>query len=398
GTADIAVGRMKQNEPFVPATLNATLPGFPFTPPKSSLDGEVKTLNANFKVTSALSDLLRLNAVYSYNDHDNQTPQAIYNWVNTDTFVATPRTNLPYSFTQNKLKLSADYGRATKMRTSVGFDHEATERTYQQVDETTENTLWAKFITRALENTDLTLKVAHAKRDKSGDQTVPGLTPPDNPLMTKYNVADRERDSVGLRADIAASETVNVGLGFDYSQDDYSNSVIGLTKSEDFSFGGDVSMVFTKQTSGHLFLNIEQIRSVQAGSQLFATPDWTGANKDTFHVLGIGVKHAMIKNKLDVGADYTVSNSVGKVSVTTGAPDPAFPDLESRLNSVKLYATYRLKDNMSLQGAYWFERYSTQNWMLENVAPGTIPNVLSLGEIPPSYRASVLSVSLRYNF
>ncbi|MDH3563574.1 MAG: MtrB/PioB family outer membrane beta-barrel protein, partial [Gammaproteobacteria bacterium] len=127
-------------------------------------------------------------------------------------------------------------------------------------------------------------------------------------------------------------------------------------------------------------------------------PDWTGANKDTFHVLGIGVKHAMIKNKLDVGADYTVSNSVGKVSVTTGAPDPAFPDLESRLNSLKLYATYRLKDNMSLQGAYWFERYSTQNWMLENVAPGTIPNVLSLGEIPPSYRASVLSVSLRYNF
>jgi len=397
-TADIAVGRMKQNEPFVPVTLNATLPGFPFIPPRSSLDGEVKTLNANFKVTSALSDLLRLNAVYSYNDHDNQTPQAIFNWVNTDTFVATPRTNLPYSFTQNKLKLSADYGRATKMRTSVGFDHEATERTYQQVDETTENTLWAKFITRALENTDLTLKVAHAKRDKSGDQTVPGLTPPDNPLMTKYNVADRERDSVGFRADIAASETVNVGLGFDYSQDDYSSSAIGLTKSEDFSIGGDISMVLTQQTSAHLFLNIEQIRSVQAGSQLFATPDWTGANKDTFHVLGIGVKHAMIKNKLDVGADYTVSNSVGKVSVTTGAPDPAFPDLESRLNSLKLYATYRLKDNMSLQGAYWFERYSTRNWMLENVAPGTIPNVLSLGEIPPSYRASVLSVSLRYNF
>lgn len=398
GTADIAIGRMKQDESFLPVTLNSTLPGYPFTPPRSSLDGQVDTLNANFKVTSVLSDLLRLNAVYSYNDHDNQTPQATYNWVTTDSLVATPRTNLPYSFTQNKLKLSADYGSATKLRTSVGFDHEASERTYQQVTNTDENTVWAKFITRAMDKTDFTFKIAHAKRDTSGDETVPGLTPPDNPLMTKYNLADRTRDSAGFRADIAASETVNVGMGFDYSRDDYSNSAIGLTKSEDFSIGGDVSMVFTKQTSAHFFLNLEQIRSIQAGSQLFATPDWTGANKDTFHVFGIGVKHAMIKDKLDVGADYTVSNSLGKVTVTTGAPDPAFPDLESRLNSLKLYATYRLKDNMSLQGAYWFERYSTRNWMLENVASGTIPNVLSLGEQPPSYRASVLSVSLRYNF
>ena len=326
-TAEIAAGRMTQNEDFLATTTNSSLAGYPFTQPRNSLDGRVDTLNANLKVSSVLTDLLRVNAAYSYNDHDNKTPQATYNWVTTDVFVAVPRTNLPYSFKQNKFNLSADYGSATQLRTSVGYDYEAYKRTYQEVARNRENTIWAKFITRKLDKVDVTFRVAHADRNKSGDDTVPGLTPPDNPLMTKYNLASRTRNTTGLRADIAASETVNVGLGFDYSKDDYSKSAIGLTDSEDLGFSGDVSVMFTKQTSMHFFLTLEQIKSIQAGSQTFSTPDWTGENDDKIGIFGIGVKHSLIKDKLDVGADYTNSNSRGEVTVTTGAPDPVFPDL-----------------------------------------------------------------------
>ena len=398
-TADIAVGRMKQNESFLPATLNSTLPGYPFALPRTSLDGEVDTLNANLKLSSRFTDRLRLNAVYSHNDHDNQTPQATYNWVATDYSVATPRTNLPYSFTQNKLKLSADYDSSAKSRTSVGYDYETVERTYQQVTKSNEDTLWAKFSTRALQNIDTSFRIAHAVRDKSGEEVVPGLTPPENPLMSKYNQANRTRNSAGFRTDVAASEAVNVGFGLDYSKDDYSDSAIGLTESKDLSLSGDVSMMFTKKTSAHFFVNLEQIRSIQVGSQSVSAPDWTGTNKDIIHVLGVGAKHALIEDKLDVGADYTISQSRGEVStVVTGVPQPGFPDLEARLNSLKLYATYRLKDNMSLHGAYWYERYTSQNWMLDGVTPSTIPNVLSFGEQPPSYQVNVITLALRYKF
>ena len=397
-TADIAFGRMTQDESFLPVTTNATLPGYPFTLPKSSLDGQVNTVDANLKLSSALTNQLRVNAAYSYNDHDNKTPQATYGWVTTDRFVATPRTNLPYSFTQNKLILNGDYDISKKLRTSVGYDYETIKRTYQQVEKTNQDTIWAKLVARNILKADLTFKIAHAERDKSDNVTVPGLTPTDNPLMAKYNLASRDRNTAGVRADIAASDTVNVGLGFDYSKDKYSKSAIGLTKSEDLNIGGDVSVMFTKNTSMHFFANLEQIESSQAGSQVFGAPDWTGENKDIIRVIGIGAKHAVIQDKFDIGADYTVSNATGEVTVTTGAPDPAFPDLESKLNSFKLYATYRLKDNMSLQGAYWYERYRSRNWMLDGVDPDTISNVLSLGEQPPSYRVNVFSVSLRYAF
>jgi predicted porin len=110
------------------------------------------------------------------------------------------------------------------------------------------------------------------------------------------------------------------------------------------------------------------------------------------------VKHAAIKDKLDIGADYSTSRSKGEISVNTGALNPAFPSLSTTLDSLKLYATYRLKDNVSLQASYWYERYDSKNWMLDGVAPGTIPNVLTLGEQAPRYSVNVLMLAVRYKF
>ena len=395
-SADIAFGRMTQNQAYLAPTLNSSLvvPALP----QSSLDGSVDTLNANLKVVSALTDKLRLNAAYIYDDHNNKTAQAAYPWVTADEVVRPARTNLPYSFTNSTAKLSADYRATTRTRASAGFDYDTKERTYQEVSKTTENTYWGKVNTRARDNIDLMLKLAHADRSNSGYVVVPEISPPENPLLRKYNMASRTRDSAGLRADVSAWQTVNVGFGVDYANDDYSKSQIGLTESKDVTYGADASALLAKNTSLHLYLTREQIKSNQAGSQLFSTPDWTGENNDTVDTAGIGVKHTVIKNKLDVGADYTVSHSRGEVVVYSGASDPAFPDLIAKLASVKLHATYRIKDNISLKGAYWYESYKSENWQLDGVTPNTISNVLAFGEQPPSYYVNVVMLSLRYKF
>jgi predicted porin len=184
----------------------------------------------------------------------------------------------------------------------------------------------------------------------------------------------------------------------DYANDDYSKSQIGLTESKDVTYGVDASALLAKNTSLHVYLTREQIKSNQAGSQLFSVPDWTGENNDTVDTAGIGVKHTLLLNKLDIGADYTNSHSRGEVVVNAGAPDPAFPDLVSKLASVKLYATYRIKDNISLNGAYWYESYKNENWQINGVNPATMLLVLANGEQPPSYYVNVLMLSLRYKF
>jgi MtrB/PioB family decaheme-associated outer membrane protein len=394
-TADLAIGRMTQNDSFLASTLNGTLAAPAL--PRNSLDGKVDTLNANLRVMSDLTDRLRLNAAYVYNDRDNKTPQSTYTWVTTDSFVATPRENLPYSFKQSTLKLSADYRVAPRVKASAGVDHDTHNRTFLEAEETRENSIWGKVVTRAHDNVDLTVKVAHADRTVSNYQAVSQISPPENPLLRKYNMADRKRDSAGLRTNITPTDTVAVGFGIDVSKDEYPNSTIGLTSGDDVNISADTSISLGEKTSLQFYANQERIRSMQAGSQTFSTPDWTASNDDTITAAGIGVKHQLISDKLDVGADYSISKARGDITVTSGLATP-FPELTTHLNTVKLYANYAWRKNISLHGAYWYERFRSEDWSLDGVAPDTIANVLALGETPPSYHAGVFTLFMRYKF
>jgi MtrB/PioB family decaheme-associated outer membrane protein len=394
-SGDVAVGRMEQDEDLLAATIN---PNISVTLPRTSANAKVDTLTADLKVDSAVNKKLRLNAALRYNDRDNKTPRDTFNWVTTDDFIAVPRSNLPYSFTDITGALGADYRISRITRLSGGYDYTKKERTHQEVNNTTEDTFWAKVSVQARENLDLAVKAAHADRSTSDYNPVAQITPAENPLMRKFNMADRERDTAGVQASFIPHERVSITVGVDYAQDDYTNSVLGLTGSQETDFNADTSVILTEATSLHLFGGRQLIKSKQVGSQTFSTPDWYAKNNDTYDSAGLGVKHQLIKNKLDVGADYVLTRSTGKIKVVTGAPNPDFPDLKTSLDSVKLYADYRLKENMTLHAAYWYEHYNSKSWAVDGVNPDTIPNVISFGEDSPDYNVHAVMLSLRYHF
>ena len=394
-SGDIAIGRMLQDEDLLAATIN---PNLAVALPRGTADAQVNTLTANLKIDSSVTDKLRLNAALRYNDRDNQTPSTSFNWVTTDTFVAAPRTNLAYSFTDQSIKLGADYRLSRATLLSGGYDYEKRHRTNQEVANTTEDTLWGKVNVRASDKVDLTLRAAHAIRDGSDYNPVAETNPAQNPLMRKYNLADRTRNTGSIQVGINPSERVNFGLGVEGSSDDYTDSSLGLTASNEISYNADVSVMVTEVTTVHGFAVRNLIKSEQAGSQTFSTPDWFANNDDSIDTLGIGVKHQMMVDKLDIGADYVVTRSTGKVSVNTGAPAPGFPDLKTDLDSLKLYADYRMKDNLTLHLAYWYEHYSSEDWMLDGVDADTISNVISFGEVSPDYNVNVVMMSVSYLF
>ncbi len=396
-TADVAWGRMTQDDAFLAPTLNAGLavPGLP----RASLDARANTLNANLRMTHMATSALRLNGTYSHNERDNKTGSSIYSWASTDMFLATARANVPYSFAQDKVNLSADYAVTTKTKASAGYDHDIQKRTFQEADETREQTVWGKVGTRAVENLDVSLKLAHGERRHSNyANVVVAAVPLENPLLRKYSMANRTRDSAIFRADITALENVNIGLGASTSRDDYTDSAIGLTRGSDFSLSGDIAVALTERTTVHAFANRERIQSRQAGSQNFSNRDWIGENDDTIDFYGVGLRHAAIPGKLDVGTDFGYMKTRSEISINTGAGQGAFPDMSSKLQSLKLYATYKMKDNVSLHASWWHERFDSANWMLDGVGPATIPNVLTLGEVPPRYSLNFVRLSVRYKF
>lgn len=394
-SGDVALGRMEQNEDLLPATLN---PNISVNLPENSAHAKVDTLAANLKVDSAVTDRLRLNASWRYDDRNNKTPEEVFSPVTTDSFTGAQRRNLPYSYTDITGKLGADYRIGARTRLAGGYDYGKKERTHQEVDNTTEDTFWARFSVRASDNIDFALKAAHADRSNSGYNPFSEVDSEENPLMRKFNLADRERNTAGVHASIIPNERITIDLSVDLSSDDYTNSLVGLTESQEADFNVDMSVLVTEVTSMHLFAGRQQIKSKQAGSQSFSTPDWTAKTNDTFDSFGIGVKHQLLKNKLDVGADYVLARSTGKTDVDAGTPDGNFPDLKTDLHSVKLFADYRLKQNMTLHTAYWYEHYNAKDWAVDNVAPDTIPNVISYGEEAPHYGVHAVMVSARYRF
>ena len=200
------------------------------------------------------------------------------------------------------------------------------------------------------------------------------------------------------RLDYAISEKISVGVSADYADDDYSKSSVGLTSARSANIAIELATVFTEKTQGRAYFQTQSVRSEQNGSEAFAAPDWTGRMKDTFDVFGIGVKHVAIPEKLEIGADFTVSRSKSEVAVDNVLAAPAFPNGKTKLETFKLYGTYNLKDNISITGSYQYEHYDTNDWRLDGIDPATVSNLLALGAQSPNYSVNVFRVAVRYRF
>jgi hypothetical protein len=193
----------------------------------------------------------------------------------------------------------------------------------------------------------------------------------------------------------------NAGLflfSVDLSRDNYSDSALGLTKSRDTGFKADATLLLTEKTSLHAFGGREQIKSQQAGSQAFAAADWLARNDDSIDSFGIGVKRHLIQDKLAIGLDYLLSLSTGEISIDSGTPNSTFPQLQIDLNTLKLYANYRLADNLSLHAAYRHENYHPTDWRRDGVNPKTVSNLIGLGETSPNYSLHLVMMSVHYRF
>jgi len=434
-TADLAVGRMTQDKDFLPYTVNPTLAASITQPlPRNSLDGRIDTTLFNLRLASRPSALFYWNAGYRYDDRDNKTPRDEYVYIGGDSqtqnTAATSdrrRFNEPYSFKEQQLKLDVGYRPATRTDVTAGVQRSETERTYSEREEATENTVSLGLKRAFAETLDAGVRVSRADRHGStyrGEEPflssyAPGYTGSlaenvrweNHPDLRKFHLADRVRDKLALFATYMPAERWTVGANASYLNDDYDASELGLTQSAIRSYTLDASFVPSETVTTYAFLTYEDLRSDQDGrairgganklpDSLDPNRDWFARHRDRVDTLGVGFKQALIKDRLDVGADYVYAKSKGEVDVTTGAAltSAPLPQLVTRLNSLSLYGKYKWKKNWSVKARYWIEHYESSDWALDNVEPNTLANVITLGEDSPDYTVHVLTLSLAYRF
>jgi MtrB/PioB family decaheme-associated outer membrane protein len=401
-TGLISMGRMTQNQNFQDYTINpnATQSALP----RDSLDGEVWLTTAQLKLASRPADKLRLTAELKYQDRDNRTPVDTYNYIvlDSDSFTRSA-TNRPYSYTNNRFNLDANYrfNAITSLRGGYKYNQMKRRYTNAEREDTAEDTLFAKWKVKAHSTVDIALSAATSKRD--GSDYIP--LPNENPAMRKYYLADRNRDTVGASIDYMATDKLLLSLKADYNKDDYENSTIGLTEATQPVYTIDFSYQPRHDITTYGYYTHENIRSSQTSLDVSpsGTTNWESNFDDTFDTAGIGAKLTGL-GKWDVGADVLHSKSTGAiVMIDTFNPgtEAQYPDTRTELNSLKLWTSYDYNKQLTYKLGYRYEKYSEDNWAVDGLQPynpAVASNILLLGNQTLDYDVHVITASASYRF
>lgn len=392
-----AIGRLEQDQAFLPYTTNTNLTVAPL--PQSSLDAEINTTNLAFTLSSRVFSKSQIKLAYRYDERDNQTQQYEWNRVIADSFVSgTSDTNTPYSFKRSALNLSADYDLFDNVIIAGGYDWKTIDRDFQEVAEQTEDTGWGRLRWRPNSLFDVNIKAGASKRDVDRYNEIFAATLGQNPLLRKYNLAYRYRRFGELIFSVSLPEApVSLTVSGTYADDDYTQSLLGVTAGEDTRLAADLSWAVTETSSLYLTGGYENIESDQSGSELFAAPDWSVHNTDSFNTTGAGFRVRQIGGKFDLQMDYTRSDGTSEIIMNSaGGGQSQFPDLESTLDYLRFKLSYQRSDRLELTMNIRYQSFSTEDWALEGVDPASIPVILTLGANPYDDEVVIFGLGFRY--
>ena len=248
----------------------------------------------------------------------------------------------------------------------------------------------------------MSLKAGASRRDIDRYNTdLAELEYEQNPLLRKYTLAYRFRDFVQLRGSVGLGELpVTVGGEAYYATTDYSESPLGLRKTDDRRFGADVTWAVSENVSTFFQAGYEDIALRTVGSeQAPDQADWNSAHQDKFHTYGAGVDFDNIAERVGLRVNLLYAKGTGDTDVTsTLLGDSTFPQLETKLKSATVDLDYRLTDTFDARLRLRYEDFASSDWALQGIEPATLPNVLTLGADPYDYDVYLVSLSLRYRF
>lgn len=437
-SGEVGVGRTTQNDEFLPYTINPLLAATITQPlPVDSLDGELDMTYVGLRFSAQPLDNLTLGATYKFDDRDNKTHHHEYVYIGGDSLAqnvaatsSQRRYNEPKSYRMENLRFDAVWRAADFLRVQGEAQFSDIERPYQERERIKEDRYALNFAVDANEYLSGGLRLTQADRDGGSEYLgyetfiggyapgyyntvlpfVGGFPFENHPDLRKFNQADRVRRNGEVYANLMIGEEVALSGSVDYSEDDYDNSIKGLTFSRVSSYNVDVTWAPREQTSVYAFAAEERYKNDQDGSSFGGATRgvqiydparaWTVKSRDHVFTYGFGFNTRWLEDKLTVGMDYANSKADSDVLtiVGSGLTRANLPTAESDLESASLYADYKFRRDLSFRLRFAYEDYASSDWALDNAPANQLANVITLGEGSQDYTVWVTSFTLGYRF
>ncbi len=372
----VAYGLNRQNETFVPLTVNPVLTPGPL--PQNDLDGDVRPFLANLMLTARPLAKLEVRGRYRLRDYDNHSDEILFTETsNSDAALAveTKRSYAP-SYTTQNATLETAYRITSGAKATLGFAWDrwdrGPEREVRQMDEYTPELRldtragpWARFRTAysyRIRDSEKYDELAPFRALEPGVVRAP-LTPP----IRKYDEADNQRHTVHLLSQLFTREDTDVTLSSNLHVTDWDDH-FGLVSDDGFDVGIDTSYRPLERIEISLSYTYDWIELHQRSASSGGTLEWKSRHEDMGHTGGIDVAFAILPERLILTTGFFVHSGNGKTH-TSGAPVDAvnYPDVEDLLWAPTASLWYRYDERVSFVARYRFEHYDQENWQFDEL-------------------------------
>lgn len=431
--ADVAIGRMSQNDTFLALTLNPTILASITEPlPRNSLQGEINTTVINLRLSSRPTRQFNWGASFRYDDRDNNTPIDIFNMIGADSQLQNPadisnrrRLNQPYSYEETKFGLNAGYRLDDGTRFTAVAEHREIDRTFSERAETRENTFTVSASRSFGEQFDGSVRYTYADRGGSPyDGTVPlqfgfvegfleeepgGFEAP--PALRRFTLASRERNQIGANLSYTPISWLALSVDGSYSKDNYNKSELGLTDSKVQSYTFDLSATPVEQWTTYAFYTYDKLDSDQNGvsfssgaNRLAQVTDpnrfWSAFHNDRIDTVGAGLVFKPDDQRFRFGADFVYALSKSDIDFSAGSNLTTAPLPTNRVSdtTVSLFGQYQMTEKLGVRATLYYQRYHSSDIALDGVEANQLANVILLGDQAPDFTGTAATVSLIYAF
>ncbi len=432
--ASVVPGWMRQNDAFLPFTINPAITGVPALP-ATSLNGKKDSLAMNYTLNSKAIPAVPLTFRYRSYDYNNETRSLIFpGYVSTDAQVTTvARRNLPFGYDRKNLGIDASWEFVRKSSLKLMYEWERLDREHRDVERAHENTVGASIDFNPRHWMLLRSSYKHSQRNpehyEANEEGLPLGEPATAlsqlPLLRKFDEAARERGRAEGLIQLTPVEQIDFTASYGTTQDDYNRSQYGLLK--DIRYNYTFELAYFPHPDVFLFSDYtrEKYKSLQRSRQ--RTPpsatsavndspnnDWESNLRDMVDTWGAGI-NATVTSKVVFDAFYSLS--AAKNSIFTRAMGSAsipgflvttaqnYPDTSNRWHQGAVSVKFPLTDRLSPKFEYRYEKYDRIDFQLErlseyiNLDPSTATSVfLGVGADIPGYHAHTVAVSLEYRF
>jgi MtrB/PioB family decaheme-associated outer membrane protein len=385
-------GEHKQDESLV------TLIGAPTD--VNAADLSIITTNANLAIVSRLTPKITLRGSVVYRDRDNDSSLYQFDQVVLDNLTGQLESTQAIDYTNTAYKLSSNYRINSEQKLSAGLAYKEVERSFSDREKTDDSEIWLKYHLSALKMWDMRFKAAYSERDGSTYQAVRETSTEDNVLMRKYYLADRDRTEFVAEVSHTPLENLSIDVRGYYAKDNYTESLIGLTESEDYGYDANANLRLTAMIDVTVYGGYQWIDNDQLGSQLASgQASWAANTIDEFGFVGMSAQYTGLA---DLGwlfsAEYVFSYNESD-TVTSGSGYLGLYKSES--NSVELKASYALNDHTDIGLKYQYEDYEDSDYAdiaVINLPGDGVTNLTSLGYLSQDYDAHLIQATINYHF